>query len=375
MTPRQRRLWIYWSTQVAGWSLLALLLGVPNWLDPNDGARAALGPLLAIFVVLGVAASHAFRAIIQQRRWLDLSIAMLMPRLAFTAIVLGVLTSLANGGIHDLAFPMGDPVIVGGAPRLLEFVLSWVIQLFIWSVLYFAYHYFIRSRREEIRSLRLETAERDNQLANLRSQLNPHFMFNALNGIRALIDEDPGRAKQAITQLSAILRNAMATVKRRTVPLGEELDIVRSYLALESMRFEERLRVRFDVDPALEREPVPPMMLQTLVENAVRHGVAKRTEGGEVVIGAQRGLNGLVLTVRNSGTYDPDATPGSGIGLRNTRERLQRMYGEDASLRIVNDGGMVLTEVEIPAHNDHESTDRGRRTPGPQGAGRLAGGL
>ncbi|HEX2616392.1 MAG TPA: histidine kinase [Flavobacteriales bacterium] len=360
MTPARRRLLIYWTTQIAGWSLLAVLLGAPSWVGTDAANRAALGSLLTIFVVLGVAASHAFRGIIQQRRWLDLSIELLLPRLAFTALVLGLLTSLANGGIHDLAFPQGRPVLVLDAPRLLEFVLGWVLQLFIWSILYFAYHYFIRSRREEIRSLRLETADRDSQLANLRSQLNPHFMFNALNGIRALIDEDPGRAKQAITQLSAILRNAMATVKRRTVPLGEELDIVKSYLALESMRFEERLRVRYDVDPALEREPVPPMMLQTLVENAVRHGVAKRTEGGEVVIGAQRGLNGLVLSVRNSGSYDANATPGTGIGLRNTRERLQRIYGKGALLRIVNDGGMVLTEVEIPATNEHESTDRGR---------------
>ncbi|MFT3885203.1 MAG: histidine kinase [Flavobacteriales bacterium] len=360
MPSAGRHLPIYWTAQVVGWSLLAVLLGASSWMAAGEGTRSTLLPLLVIFVVLGVLSSHAFRAIILQRRWLDLSIGLLLPRLAFTALVLGGLTSLANGGIHDVGFPEGDPVLMGGSPRLLEFVLSWVVQLFIWSILYFAYHYFIRSRREEIRSLRLETAERDNQLANLRSQLNPHFMFNALNGIRALIDEDPGRAKQAITQLSAILRNAMATVKRRTVPLGEELDIVKSYLALESMRFEERLRVRYDVDPSLEREPVPPMMLQTLVENAVRHGVAKRTEGGEVVIGAQRGPNGLVLSVRNSGMYDPEATPGTGIGLRNTRERLQRIYGSGAGLRIVNDAGMVLTEVELPVTNEHESTDRGR---------------
>jgi LytS/YehU family sensor histidine kinase len=176
-------------------------------------------------------------------------------------------------------------------------------------------------------------------------------MFNALNGIRALIDEDPVRAKEAITQLSAILRNSMTTVRRDTVPLGEELDIVKAYLALEGMRYEERLRTTFDIDEGLEREPVPPMMLQTLAENAVRHGIAHVKGGGRLEVGAHRTLDGLLLTVKNTGTYDPDApkkTATNGIGLSNTRRRLHMLYGDKAELRISNHDGMVVTEVEIP---------------------------
>jgi LytS/YehU family sensor histidine kinase len=220
--------------------------------------------------------------------------------------------------------------------------------LLIWSLAYFAYSLFIRSRREEIRNLRLETANRENQLGNLRAQMNPHFMFNALNGIRALIDEDPDQAKRAITQLSAILRNAMATVKRKVVPLGEEIDIVKAYLALEAMRYEERLRVSFEVDPALERQPIPPMLLQTLVENAVRHGVANRPQGGEVIIGARSEGDTTVLFVRNSGHYEPGRINGTGIGLRNTRKRLEMIYGGKAHMDITNDNGMVLTKVVVP---------------------------
>jgi len=230
-----------------------------------------------------------------------------------------------------------------------ELVISWTILLLGWGICYFAWHWFVRGRREEIRSLRLESANREGQLANLRAQLNPHFMFNALNGIRALIDEDPARAKLAITQLSSILRNAMATVKRPTVPLGEELDIVKAYLELERMRFEERLRTRFEVEAGLEREPVPPMLLQTLVENAVRHGIARLTEGGEVVVAAHRVMSGIVLSVRNSGVYTPGQVNGSGIGLAGTRKRLAMIYGEGAGLHITNRDGMVVTEVELPS--------------------------
>jgi LytS/YehU family sensor histidine kinase len=238
----------------------------------------------------------------------------------------------------------------GKTGDIVQVVLSWMVQLLAWGVMYFAYHWFLRGRQEELRNLRLETANREGQLANLRSQINPHFMFNALNGIRALIDEDPARAKQAITQLSAILRNAMGTVKRKTVPLGEEIDIVKAYLALEQMRFEERLQASFDVDPALEREPVPPMLLQTLVENAIKHGIAKLTAGGEVRIGAHRGLDGLVLSVSNSGIYTPGQVNGTGIGIANTRKRLMMIYGPKAVMRIENRNGLVVTEVELPAN-------------------------
>src|SRR6185295_11721167 len=113
--------------------------------------------------------------------------------------------------LHDILFP-ASRILTGSFSGLYEQVLTWAIVLVIWGICYFAYHWFVSGRREEIRNLRLETANRERQLANLRAQLNPHFMFNALNGIRALIDEDPARAKKAITQLSAILRNAMSTV-------------------------------------------------------------------------------------------------------------------------------------------------------------------
>jgi LytS/YehU family sensor histidine kinase len=173
-------------------------------------------------------------------------------------------------------------------------------------------------------------------------------MFNALNGIRALVDEDPEQAKRAITQLSAILRNAMATVKRKVVPLGEEIDIVKAYLGLEAMRYEERLRVRFDLEPGLERQPVPPMLLQTLVENAVRHGIANIPGGGDLVIGARRAGDSIQLTIRNSGHYEPGKVNGTGIGLRNTRKRLEILYGSKAHMEITNRDGMVVTEVVLP---------------------------
>lgn len=347
---------IYWATQLVGWGLYICFYAVLAYLS-GDYQASLLRGFTLVFIV-AVCISHTMRYFIIRNHWLDHSLGYTLPRLTLAALLLGGSAFLIMGALHELLLP-NEPSHFKGVPLdLLGNVINWTLLLMIWSFAYFAYIYFIRHRRDEIRNLRLETANRENQLSALRAQMNPHFMFNALNGIRALIDENPEQAKRSITQLSAILRNAMSTVKRKTVPLGEEVDIVKAYLALEAMRFEERIRVHFDVDPALEREPVPPMLVQTLVENAVRHGIAKLPQGGDLYIGAQRGLEHLVLSVKNTGHYEPGQINGTGIGLRNTRKRLEMLYGPKARLSISNQNGMVITEVEIPLRSTERTDDR-----------------
>lgn len=346
MAFRLSRTVTYWTSQVLAWGFFALAIVIWSWANSQLTARSLVYWIM--WALVGLLTSHALRAVIRRGRWLDLNIGWVVPRLVLASTLLGGISMLFLGAVHDLFLREYRPVFSGRAVDLLEPGITWAVLLFGWAVAYFAYHYFLRGRREEIRNLRLEAANRDNQLANLRSQLNPHFMFNALNGIRALVDENPEQAKRAITQLSAILRNAMTSVRRRTVPLGEEIDIVKAYLALEAMRFEERLQVSFDVDPELGRSAVPPMLLQTLVENAVKHGIGRLPRGGEVRISAHRGPNGIVLMVANSGTYSPGVINGTGIGLQNTRQRLELLYGAQATLRIEERHGMVVTEVELP---------------------------
>lgn len=360
----------YWATQLAGWGAFTGLFLLWNYFTGTLTPDAT--KVIALVFVTGILASHLFRGFILRNAWAQRDLGFVIPRLVLYSLVLGVVAFLVLGTVHDLSFSGFKPLLTAPAPDLFARVLNWTVLLFLWSLCYMGHAYFIRHRREEIRNLRLETANRENQLNNLRAQMNPHFMFNALNGIRALVDENPEQAKRAITQLSAILRNAMATVKRKLVPLGEELDIVKAYLALEAMRYEERLRTRFDVAPGLEREQVPPMLLQTLVENAVRHGVANLPGGGEVVITVQRTDGGLLMSIRNSGRYEPGHSPQGdnrrqGIGLRNTRRRLEMLYGGRAHLTINNLDGTVVTEVVIPAPAEPGTPDHGApvRTSSP----------
>ncbi len=352
---------IYWATQVMAWVLLIVLLSL--YLYQNDDLSWDQLKVLILFCLTGIGISHLFRRVIVRNGWLERDIGFVLPRLSLVALLLSVLAFLLMAVVHDLFFPGYEPLLVAEPLDLLLSTINWTLLLFVWSLGYFAYIYFVRSRREEIRNLRLETANRENQLNTLRAQMNPHFMFNALNGIRALVDEDPEQAKKAITQLSSILRNAMATVKRNQVPLGEEIDIVRAYLELERMRYEERLRVSIDVPVDLEREHVPPMVLQTLVENAVRHGIAPLLQGGDLRITAQRTADGLELCVRNTGHYGPGKVKGNGIGLRNTRKRLEMLYGGKARLTISNVDDHVESRVSLPLSSAINNTASGGNPP------------
>ena len=222
-----------------------------------------------------------------------------------------------------------------------------LIIFFLWSVLYFIYNYFERYNK----SLKLEASVKEIELNNLKSQLNPHFIFNALNSIRALVDENPAKSKHAINLLSNILRNSLVTEKKELTRFEDELKVVKDYLGLESIRFEERLKTEFDIDPDSHPFMVPPLMIQTLVENGIKHGISKLTEGGIIQISAKIDSDYLKIHIRNSGQLQLNGarTKLPGLGIENTKQRLKLIYGKDASFRILSENNnFVLTEIIIP---------------------------
>ena len=183
----------------------------------------------------------------------------------------------------------------------------------------------------------------------LEAQLNPHFLFNCLNSVRALVIENPVQAQEMITRLANILRYTLHRNLNHTVTLATEMEMASDYLALESIRFEDRLRVRFAVEPDATTVLVPAMLLQTLVENALKHGIAPLLAGGDLLIGARIEGERLVLEVENTGQLSDGKTDGTQFGLRNIRERLSILYGDNASLALNNrDGHHVAATVLIP---------------------------
>ncbi len=197
-------------------------------------------------------------------------------------------------------------------------------------------------------TIKLEGLVRELELKTIKAHINPHFIFNALNSIRALIDENPQRARRAITELSNILRSSLNAEKGETVSLDEELKIVKDYLELENMRFEDRLKVEYIIDEDTLNQQVPPMMLQTLVENAIKHGISRQMRGGVVRIISDFTENYHELAVQNTGHLNGGSLTG-GFGLSSTQDRLNLLYGEKAVFEIkqVNDN-LVEAKVLIP---------------------------
>ncbi|MEO6706166.1 MAG: histidine kinase, partial [Ginsengibacter sp.] len=192
-----------------------------------------------------------------------------------------------------------------------------------------------------------EKAVKDLELKTIKSHINPHFIFNSLNSIRALVEENPKRARTAITELSNILRSSLQVEKLETVPLHKELDIVEDYLALEQMRFEERLKVQMEIDEDTLEQPVPPMMLQTLVENAIKHGISKRINGGTVKIIARFTNKNFELIVQNTGSLDQKNN--EGFGFKSTRDRLKFLCNGNAYFQVEEiEGTKVQSKIVMP---------------------------
>lgn len=201
----------------------------------------------------------------------------------------------------------------------------------------------------ELRSARLETELARAELGALRMQLHPHFLFNTLNAISVLMADDVARARRMLHQLSALLRGALSRSGVDVVTLGDEIESIRHYLSIEAVRFEDRLVADFDVDPHTVRLSVPNLLLQPIVENAIRHGLSGSSARGHLSVRSQLNGKNLLLTVEDDGA-GVDATVPWGVGLTNTRDRLALMFGEEHRLNIAAGNGRgTRVEITIPA--------------------------
>jgi signal transduction histidine kinase len=243
-----------------------------------------------------------------------------------------------------------------------HFVLSWLFTTLPFGVaVYFAVlgiehgiFYFTEARDQAERTARLLQQLAEAGLGALRMQLNPHFLFNSLNAITVLVrDANTPAATRMLEELGELLREVLREDRSHEVPLAREIDFIKRYLGIERMRFSDRLRPIFDVDPAVLNAAVPHFVLQPLVENALRHAIAKRIEAGLVQITARREGDDLVLSVRDDGPgLDIDTVrEGAGVGLANTRERLTTLYGSRGCLELMGmrEGGALAT-IRLPFH-------------------------
>ena len=301
----------------------------PRWQDTvfSAGDWLALGPLTVIPYRL--AALFPLR----RPRWGKSLALHLLGVLAFSGAwaSFGMLLGLA---LHR--FP-GEP------PYALSY-LNWIlITIPFGTLIYFgilgaiyAYNYFVEAQQREADAARLAAQLAEVRLGALRMQLNPHFLFNSLNTVLVLVrDKDFAAASRMLELLGDVLRQVLETDRPQQVPLAGELQFVERYLAIEQVRFSDRLRIEWSIDEKARSALVPDLIMQPLVENAIRHGVARRAEPGTLAISARVTGGALEICVRDDGAgIERAEEQRAGIGLSNTRERLQALYGDAASVTI-----------------------------------------
>lgn len=331
---------VYWLCQILGWSSYAIfsltLFALNEQQLPWSDVSGQL--LLTGYFILS---THMYRNRIIRWGWLNTLSPSLIPKILLSLIVLSISCFLFEIALNfSLGISVDDPL----GWNVAQFF-GIMFLYFIWFTVYFVYHYFENYKS----ALKYQASINEIQLNKLKSQLNPHFIFNGLNSIRALIDENPKKAKLAVTQLSNILRNSLSMNEKKLVQFNEELKTVKDYLELENVRYEERLNTILEIDPESHRFAVPPLMVQTLVENGIKHGIANLVNGGTLELSTKVQNGNMKIRIKNSGQYHNPVHGRSGYGIPNTVKRLKLLYGDKAKFNISNqDDQFVLTEVTIP---------------------------
>jgi hypothetical protein len=346
----------YWTLQLVGWGFYFYAQASGEVIFASQPWSKA-ATLWGVVCLCGIALTHALKLLIRRQSWLSLSPAAMLGRVALATLVISIVGYLLTLAMSELVYgsavaPIAQAfyqrLTVGGQLRN-QFIFVVLVHGG-WVALYLAFAMQRHRYRAELRQAQLAEALQAAELRLLKSQLNPHFLFNALNGLRSLIADEPARARDAVTQLARLLRYTLASGDDDLVSLERELEMVDDYLALESLRLADRLSVERDIESSARNARVPAMLLQTLVENAIKHGIAELKAGGTLRLSARIAKDQLVLRVENPRPVDSATTAAGGVGIRNATERLRLLFGAGASLTLdLARTGVASAEARLPA--------------------------
>jgi sensor histidine kinase YesM len=347
---KNRAFWILQSAGWAGYFVLRTLSGIANAMGWFYVIHTAL--LTAAGYSITLLMASAYRRLIRMQplfTWLGSILIVVVASACFSAIETWSVSTFINPGIRP------EGVQFFGA-ILLTFSL-----LIAWSALYYSINFFILLEAQTDRLLRLENQASNAQLAMLRYQLNPHFLFNTLNSISTLVLlKQTERANAMLSRLSSFLRYTLVNESTGMVTVAQEIETLKLYLEIEKMRFEDRLRPHFQIDPAVTRAHLPSLLLQPLIENAIKYAVTPQEEGADISIELRRQADRVLINVSDTGPgadaqYQVRAAQSTGVGLANIRDRLAQAYGDNHRFETQSDitGGFRVF-IEIPYQIDTE---------------------
>jgi two-component sensor histidine kinase len=332
----------YWACQFIGWgsysaAAFAVVTAFIGW-----QSHVAVG--FVLFFCYSIALTHLLRAVILRSQWTLLPPVRGLPRMFACAVAAGAVQVFLVVTVSwaQLGYNTFDTIAFVSAGTGIVFMTC------AWTAIYAGVHWYRRYREAQLREVQSQLAQRQAELRALEAQVHPHFLFNALNVIRGTVAERPEKARDMITSLANLLRRSLRSDSSHLVPLAEEMAAVADYLALESARFEERIRVRVEVAEDAERCAVPAMLVQTLVENAVKHGISHLTTGGAVRIRGFRRDRSLIVEVENDGKLLESNGDGPHTGIANARDRLRLLCGDNSALELFETNGSVTARAVIP---------------------------
>jgi len=341
---KNRAFWILQSTGWGGYFVLRTLSGIANDMGWFFVIHTAL--LTAAGYSITLLMASAYRRLIRMQpvyTWVGTILIVAIAAAAFSAIETWSISTFINPGTR----PEGI--------KFLGAILLTVSLLIAWSALYYSINFFILLEQQTDRLLRLESQASTAQLAMLRYQLNPHFLFNTLNSISTLVLlKQTDRANAMLSRLSSFLRYTLVNESTGMVTVAQEIETLKLYLEIEKMRFEERLRPHFHIDPTVMRAHLPSLLLQPLIENAIKYAVTPQEEGADISIEMRRDIDRVIITVSDTGPgadaqYQVRAAQSTGVGLANIRDRLAQAYGDNHRFETQSDiAGGFRVFIEIP---------------------------
>lgn len=337
---------IYWLLQILGWggytSFLTFFL--TSFSDNSLPVKVILLQIVIGSTLFFV--SHQMRILIKQWNWVDLKLKYLFPRILILAAIGSVIGQVI---IHGIMITVLDwesyrPIRWAEFPF---YAFNTFVMLLGWSVLYFGYHFFESAQKSKMDKLKAESLVKDAELIALKAQINPHFIFNSLNNIRAMVLEDPMKARDMISNLSDLMRYSIKFSNDELVSLESEIEIVENYLKLEMVQYENRLEYSLDIDHSTKELKIPPMIIQLQVENAIKHGISQLPKGGQVNVKTELKNTDLIIKVSNSGKITKNSD--GGIGLKNVIERIKHLFNVEPNFSLSEKDGEVTSLLTFPA--------------------------
>ena len=346
---------LYWICQLLGWGLVSVYWAYVVYSRDNYGLFYTLLNYV-LDISIGIFLTHVYRYFAIKWNWKLLSIKQLLKRVIPSILILAILYVI----ICNVKWYVFRIYVIKESTSFIDAILYWdpilltgLRLMSIWILAYHLYHYYQKEVVTAKKNAQLSVLIKQTQLDNLSTQLNPHFLFNSLNSIKSLVIENPFNARRAIDLLSDLLRTSLYEKDTDLISIEQELILINDYIELEKLRFEERLQLETEIEPNLLHFKIPTLGIQLLIENAIKHGIDLKIDGGKIILVIKEKDNNIYITVKNPGRIH--VKKNSGVGLKNLQQRLEIQYKSKASFSLKEmDADVVVAEIMIPINKKNK---------------------